>query len=285
MGTGIREAARERGCRVLLVGVGGDEWVGMPFYGDYYSDLLAQRHWQQLYTCLVQDRREVGAFKTLRWFGRRGLIPLLPERLKRIYRNRWKKPEARIELLSQEMLRQLEIQRGAGRRSETLRLQRPSQNAQLRILEGAYDASAREAEEHRAALAGLDLRAPFHDRRMIEFAFASPAHLRLRGRTTKWLHRHALRDLLPLSIRERRSKADFMVVFRDHLDAIQGALSDLAPRRAAWLCPEKARDLYASYRAGRSAGRVEWVLWSLIGCDAVAGGEPVVTAGSDGIPP
>ena len=119
--------------------------------------------------------------------------------------------------------------------SDKTRLRRPSQNAQLRILEGAYDVAAREAEEHQAALAGLDLRAPFHDRRMIEFAFASPAHLRLRGRTTKWLHRHALRDLLPPSIRERSTKADFMLVFQNQLDAIGVRLADIpyAPRRLA----------------------------------------------------
>ena len=285
MAIGIREAARDRGCRALLVGVGGDEWIGMPFYGEYYSDLLAQRQWRQLYTCLVHDRQEVGTSETLRWFGRRGLMPLLPEKLKRSYRTWRKQSENRIEWLSEVMLQQLDMQRRAGRLSEAVRLRRPSQNAQLRILEGAYDASAREAEEHIAALAGLELRAPFHNRRMIEFAFASPAHLRLRGRTTKWLHRHALRDLLPLSIRERRSKADFMVVFRNQLDAIGGELNEIELRRARWLSPEKVGDLYNSYRAGRLAGHVEWVLWSLIGCDAVAGGEPIVTAESDGVPP
>ena len=156
-------------------------------------DLLIQGHWRQLYTCLVRDRCEVGTLVTLRWLGRRGLVPLLPEGSDAVSAaGRNNKAEDRMAIAG-------DVPTIGGATAYRSRVQpgaaaTPVPGAQLQILEGAYDVAAREAEEHQMALAGIELRAPFHDQRMIEFAFASPVHLRLRGRTTKWLHRHALRD-------------------------------------------------------------------------------------------
>lgn len=50
---------------------------------------------------------------------------------------------------------------------------------------------------------GLELRAPFLDTAVMEFAAGLPDRLRRRGRTLKWLLKHAFEDLLPRSIRTR----------------------------------------------------------------------------------
>ncbi len=46
MAIGLREAARQEGCRAIVSGVGGDEWLGMPWTGAYYAEELASRQWR-----------------------------------------------------------------------------------------------------------------------------------------------------------------------------------------------------------------------------------------------
>lgn len=49
----------------------------------------------------------------------------------------------------------------------------------------------------------LEVRPPFLDHRVVEFANALPAHLKIRGRTLKYLLRETMRDKLPPSVLER----------------------------------------------------------------------------------
>lgn len=53
----------------------------------------------------------------------------------------------------------------------------------------------------------LEARVPFLDPRVIEFALALPARLKVRGRTTKYLLRRAFRDILPPVVTRRRKHA------------------------------------------------------------------------------
>lgn len=56
----------------------------------------------------------------------------------------------------------------------------------------------------RASMAvGLETRSPFLDTALMEFAFSLPGTAKLQGRTTKWLLKRALRDLIPREILER----------------------------------------------------------------------------------
>ncbi len=50
---------------------------------------------------------------------------------------------------------------------------------------------------------GLELRSPFLDTAVMEFAAGLPDRLRRRGRTLKWLLKEAFADLLPREIRSR----------------------------------------------------------------------------------
>ena len=62
---------------------------------------------------------------------------------------------------------------------------------------------------------GIEVRHPFHDRRVVEFAFAIPEEQRRRdGYLRKVVLREAGRHLLPETIGQRRGKADFGVTFQ-----------------------------------------------------------------------
>jgi asparagine synthase (glutamine-hydrolysing) len=65
-----------------------------------------------------------------------------------------------------------------------------------------------ELEDRTAASFHVEQRHPFTDRRMIELSFHLPENQRLRG-DQKIILRHAMKGMLPESIRRRRDKAEF----------------------------------------------------------------------------
>jgi len=60
----------------------------------------------------------------------------------------------------------------------------------------------------------LELRVPFLDHRLVEFAFAMPPELKMRGRTAKYVLRRAMAPLLPAGI-ANRPKVSFPVPITD----------------------------------------------------------------------
>jgi asparagine synthase (glutamine-hydrolysing) len=87
--------------------------------------------------------------------------------------------------------------------------------------------------------AGVDARDPFLDRRLVEFCLALPASQKIRNGQTRMVARHALRDVLPPEIGERRGKAP--------IDLMLGAaLAAYGRERLAGLL-DAARDVLAPY--------------------------------------
>jgi asparagine synthase (glutamine-hydrolysing) len=52
----------------------------------------------------------------------------------------------------------------------------------------------------------LEARVPFLDRRFVELCRRLPARMRLRGLTSKWILRHAMRDRLPPAITKGKKR-------------------------------------------------------------------------------
>jgi len=50
----------------------------------------------------------------------------------------------------------------------------------------------------------LEVRAPFTDYRLLEFAMQVPGHMKVRRNTTKWITRQALRDILPREVLDKK---------------------------------------------------------------------------------
>ena len=59
-------------------------------------------------------------------------------------------------------------------------------------------------ERTAAARAGIDLRWPYRDRRLLQFVASLPAHLLFRPGQSKWILREAMRGALPETVRRRR---------------------------------------------------------------------------------
>ena len=123
----------------------------------------------------------------------------------------------------------------------------------------------------RASMAcGLEVRAPFLDHNLVELACRMPAHLKLRGWTTKYILKRALDGLLPASILHRR-KQGFGVPIGPWLRGpLRGVLetrlaADRVTRVGLFDAAVVTR-LVAEHVAGQSDHRK--ILWALLMLDA-----------------
>jgi asparagine synthase (glutamine-hydrolysing) len=115
---------------------------------------------------------------------------------------------------------------------------------------------------------GLELRSPFLDTAVMEFAAGVPDRLRYRGRTLKWLLKYAFADLLPPEI-SSRGKWGFGVPlplwFRTHWRGLFEARVLAADARIwGWLRREPVELLWRAHQSGTSDhGHALWALLTL----------------------
>ncbi len=119
----------------------------------------------------------------------------------------------------------------------------------------------------RASMAvSLEVRAPFLDPRVAEFAASLPADYKLRGRTSKYLLKKAVKDLVP-SFVTRRSKKGFGVPVAEWLKVklrplARDLLSPERVRRAGVFNPEYITRLQDEHERGVANHRK--LLWTLL---------------------
>ena len=272
MGLDIRTEAKARGSNVLLVGIGGDEWVDGS--QTYYAEALAARDWTKLCDQLKVDSRELGVPAALAALVRSGLYPFLPsgprgllrklivgKRMGGVDTEAWLSPTLRSAIRAR---------REKYRISGSDKLRRVGHRGLNLTLSAAYSAFARESEERLSASTGMELRRPFFDPGMIQFSFATDERLRRRGRVGKAMHRQAMIGLLPELVLNRETKANFMVAFHWHLEPMTEALTQLIPtRRSQWVQAPAVRAMCASQRKPKHLGWPELMLWTLFTCDAL----------------
>jgi asparagine synthase (glutamine-hydrolysing) len=215
----LLDEAKRAGSRVVLMGHGGDEWLT----GDslHCGDLLRAGRpaaaLRQVRYDLQVSRIWGGGGGRLRDAARWLLVPVLPSLLKRIVRPLarralppWIRPDfaSRIDL----------AQRLRGDAERVL----PFPTAAQRIISSSIASGRavleREVLDRFGASFSMELRYPFHDRRLVEFSLAIPEDQRWRDDQTKFVLREAVHDLLPDTIRRRMTKAEFSYMFTSTLE-------------------------------------------------------------------
>ncbi|MET0153174.1 MAG: asparagine synthase (glutamine-hydrolyzing) [Candidatus Binatia bacterium] len=115
---------------------------------------------------------------------------------------------------------------------------------------------------------GLELRSPFLDTTVMEFAASLPDGLKLRRGATKVVLRRAFRDLLPEEI-QRRGKMGFGIPLPDWFrnewrPLVEARLLDPGARLYEWLRPEPVRSMAEQHFAEASDhGHQLWALLTL----------------------
>jgi asparagine synthase (glutamine-hydrolysing) len=121
-------------------------------------------------------------------------------------------------------------------------------------------------QDQMSMAASIESRVPFLDHELVEFAAALPPRLKLRGFTTKWILREAVRAILPPEILAR-PKMGFPVPFGvwmrgDWADVARDVLSDSRTRQRGIVDVDAVDRLIAAHAAGTAEGAD--AIWSLM---------------------
>ena len=135
---------------------------------------------------------------------------------------------------------------------------------------GGMQLHAYETSERQAAWCGIELRHPFQDRRVVEFGLQIPEEQRWRGAVTKFVLREAMTGLLPESVRQRRTKAEFSLAFVQALRDVgaEAPFGSLTLETLGWIDGSRCRDMYRRF-VHLSEERDEylpnvWPLWLIL---------------------
>ena len=121
-------------------------------------------------------------------------------------------------------------------------------------------------QDQMSMAASIESRVPFLDHKLVEFAAALPPRLKLRGFTTKWILRQAVRSILPAEILSR-PKMGFPVPFGLWMrggwnDMARDVLLDSRARQRGIVDAGEVERLLAAHRSGAAQGAD--AIWSLL---------------------
>ena len=213
-------AAKREGARVLLSGIGGDEWLdGRP---ECFTDLVGG-FWRSgaLRELLDRAREDWRAYSDARhwsiFLARRLLATSAPDWL--LFHKR-KFAFARNGILSRDFLSRTRLARRVFTRERTpRRFASRTQLGLFQLITSGFEAFVLEANERETAHAGIELRFPFFDRRFAEFCLRLPEDQRQRGAIWKRILRNAMTGRLPERVRTKAYKAEFSELFQSVFSA------------------------------------------------------------------
>jgi asparagine synthase (glutamine-hydrolysing) len=121
-------------------------------------------------------------------------------------------------------------------------------------------------QDQMSMAASIESRVPFLDHRLVEFAARLPQRMKIRGFTTKWILREAVKGLVPDRILSRR-KMGFPVPFGTWMkgawqDVARDVLLDSRSRQRGIVDPVSVERLISSHASGEADGAD--ALWSLM---------------------
>ena len=197
MHKGLLDKAAATGSRVMLNGVGGDEWLDP--YPYYYADYLSCGNLGVLLRMLGEDAKALGIASALNDLLRYGVRPLAPNKLQQLIRRISTKRQCRY--LSDHLHALLEERREQSITfSENLS---PSQQRSVATWMSPGGVWASESMERLAATAHMEYRKPFWNKEMCQFMCRVPGTLLASKGLGKYLHRQAMKGVLPEYVRGR----------------------------------------------------------------------------------
>ena len=262
MQNSIMQSAAEAGCRVVLDGTGGDEWLTGDGRLDYMA-AVSGGHWRGLREIIAADARDFGVSHVLWHLFRFGALANLPKPLFDLLRSIRAgvkgKTQVQPSLLSDGFERQLTALqqdgqpglRSAGRGAHAAF----SQN-----LEDAYRPRVFEMGDRQASHFHVERRSPFDDLALLRFTYGLPLWALRQGKTNKALHRKTMRDILPEMVRKRQDKARFLTIMEPGLEQVSAKV----PRLISGMLSAQGKQ--ALSEAGKPANlqqsNLPWVTWA-----------------------
>jgi len=89
-------------------------------------------------------------------------------------------------------------------------------------------------EDRNSMAHSIEARVPFLDARLVDFAFSLPEAFKIRGVTTKYVLREAMRGLIPEEIRTRKDKIGFRASPQHTLEFVRCRYESLCANDSSW---------------------------------------------------
>ncbi|MBH5321237.1 asparagine synthetase B family protein [Aurantiacibacter sediminis] len=266
---GLAKAASDNGCRISLTGQGGDQWLdGLPHY---YRQSLRGGDLSAFGRSFRADRRARGLAWSAAQAVRQSVVAGLPDGVTdglRALRDGEPEIATGTHWLSGEMQRELR------RRSNAFRAQMAALPTDDRPKRGKLVAPFAllvfDMLNVQAARLGVENRHPMLSRKFIEFSARTPEHIRLRGGTTKHIHREAMKGILPDKIIDRESKAHFSQTFLPYLPEMQALVAEQIHENAEFRQLVESDTVCAAFDGAKGAPIDQIPIWSLWGTYASA---------------
>ena len=206
----IMRAVHERGIKVIINGQGADE--ALAGYGPYVSgyrllDILLSRPWAVLgQACQMRDKMGISASMLVAQTAK--------SILGRRAASKWRADmvEGGTQVLSPDFIRQHD--RNLMESSMTFLPQNMNQHLRAQIEHYGFN-QILHYEDHSSMMNSIEMRSPFVDYRLMEFAFSLPDRLKLDRGVTKLIQREAFTGRLPKSIVNNHYKIGFATPFQD----------------------------------------------------------------------
>ncbi len=253
-GTELRRVAAANGCRVILTGEGGDEWLSASPY--HLADLLRRGRLAPLLRELSGAPDPEVNIGPARIFVTDALLPLLPPLVNKLRRKLTGRARSYPDWIAPDFARRISLED---------RLHPPPPPAPPTTLarrdnynffhDGERHVTMDRLERYLIET-GLEGRHPLSDRRIVEFAWAIPEDQRTRLGLNRMILRNAMRGILPERIRKRTTKGHFATPFLDSVKFNQSQVDwrALAIARRGWINPDKLKsatdELMDGYQRG-----------------------------------
>jgi len=273
MSDSISNRAREKGFNVLLTGLGGDEWfTGSPYY---CCDLLRTF---RILSFFRQARQDFGLDSIIP-FPSRSLLnyslgPLIPDNILRGVRSLANRSNTTPAWIDPAFSRSICLSERVRQSVDWHRFSSYAQGDKYTSSTRGFETHTIEMEERSVSNFGIELRHPFHDRRVLEFGMAIPEAQRCRDNCDKFILRRALRDYFPETVLQRQTKAEFSQVFKKALQ-IQGdarIFDSLSIANMGWVNATEIQRMYEAFKQMniRKDEEIEidlWPFWHIFGID------------------
>jgi asparagine synthase (glutamine-hydrolysing) len=223
--------ARSLGGRVVLSGEGGDQLL---LEDGVFTDLARHHEWGQLVRETLLARGLSARISRRFSLFSSALRPLIARpALRRLYRRvRPRRPQVAPFWLSENLRNRFSEDRAEPSpfESNSVSWHSAAQQTTWRWLTSAELIWSREVLEHKAARAGIELRFPYLDRRLVTFVLSLPFERRIPSGYWKRILREAMADRLPPLVAERTGFTTFDSTgcdkFSQVLTRVQSVLSE-----------------------------------------------------------
>jgi asparagine synthase (glutamine-hydrolysing) len=225
----------EYNSRVLLTGEGGDEWLVGSFA--HFPDLLRRGRVIQLLREGLLLNNHGNYLQRMRRTVGNSAGPLLRQQHRKmaIYGSEyseeipdWIMPEWSAKIGLQDRICPTDKTPELNNISQIRRYQRYLGIRHHVIYDNAY---------YRMSSHNIEIRHPFHDRRLTEFILRCPGHLFRRGERKKHLLREAMKGTLPDGIRSRMTKTAFFDPYVEAMEQylLKRPISELTSVKNGWV--------------------------------------------------